>query len=253
MTVVVLQTGHWPRTTGATGAPGEQQYARAVNLRAAQLLARLDGCEVRIIGADEPADRYRGDLFIATHYDGGAPAARGPSVGYRSSQGGRLATAWKDAYRRLAGGNVAPFRQDNYTLALAGYYGHRIASSVGNPVACITEGGFGTHAVEGPWLRSSAGIEANAQAIYEAVRIVAGLHPRPTRPPVRPPSGDDEMTPQQEAKLDRALALLEARDYADDTARIRRSIRSLAVALKRAKVIDVHVQHEGKDDSSVST
>lgn len=172
--IVVLQAGHGGRTTGAVGAPGEQAYAARVCARAKVLVEEL-GVTARVIDADPPSTSYRGDIFVAVHYDGGSPGARGASVGFQTDEGKRLAWLWKDAYAKLAGPNIYNFRRDNYTANLSRYYGVRKAVAQGNRAAIITEGGFGTHPREGAWLRSHAGIEAGALAIRHAVAQYAGL------------------------------------------------------------------------------
>jgi hypothetical protein len=251
VTTVVLQRGHVPRTTGAVGAPGEQAYARGVATRTVPLLQAL-GVTVRIIDADEPDARYRGDLFFALHYDGGPPAARGASVGWRTPEGRALAALWKAAYRKHAGNRVGPFRADNYTAALAGYYGHGAAVRVGNRPAVILEGGFGSHTAEGPWLRSDAGMTACALAIRDAVADHLGR----AIPAATPP--EDVMTPAQERKLDQAIAdaaeakantakILEqlgGRRIGDDLRRIRISLRPLG------RKLGIPVDVKGDDDGS---
>lgn len=165
---VVLQQGHVPRKRGSTGAPGEQDYARAVTAditdNAAALL-RAAGHRARVIGADQRVPRS--DAFVAVHYDGSTnSSAKGASVGYRNSRSRALAHAWKRAYDRA--GHRWGFRSDNYTPALARYYGTGRAHRAGTPRAIIIEGGFGSHPREGAWLRSREGARACAEAIFEA-------------------------------------------------------------------------------------
>jgi len=139
MALVVVQRGHVPRTSGATGAPGEQQFARDTAAKLAPLLKAM-GHNVRVIDADVPLSYYRGDLFVAIHYDSGASSASGASVGYQSSEGGKFAAAWKRAY--VEAGWTRGFRADNYTANLGQYYGVSNAIRQGNRMAIITESGF---------------------------------------------------------------------------------------------------------------
>lgn len=144
MATIVLQRGHVPRTSGATGAAGEQQYAIATADLTAQFLRQL-GHDVRIIDAD-PVDKrvYRGDAFIALHWDSSAnPTASGASVGYQTAEGERFAQRWKFHYKYA--GWTRRFHPDNYTAALRGYYGVREAVKQGNRLAIITEAGFVTN------------------------------------------------------------------------------------------------------------
>lgn len=143
MTLVVIQRGHVPRSSGSTGAPGEQQFAIDTAAALAPLLRGM-GLDVRVIDADEPSWKYRGDLFVSLHYDSSASStASGASVGYQSAEGHRLARLWKLAY--TAEGWTRGFRDDNYTTNLGQYYGVREAIAQGNRAAIITEAGFITN------------------------------------------------------------------------------------------------------------
>ena len=165
MPLLVLQRGHVPRTTGATGTAGEQAMAISVSQHVARLVR--PGWAVRLIDADEPDNRYRGDAFVAVHGDGSTNStANGASVGYRNPEGNALAQVWKDAYAKAFPGT---FRKDNYTTALAGYYGVRRAVGVGNKRACVIEVGFMTNPAERAW------IDKNHAAIAESIwTAVAG-------------------------------------------------------------------------------
>jgi len=138
--LIVIQRGHVPRKTGATGAPGEQKFAIEA---AERCRVRINGVghAVRIIDADVPDTLYHGDAFFAIHYDSSrSPGAQGASVGYQNARGGQAGRLWKAHYQR--NGWTNGFRPDNYTAALAGYYGVRRALAQGNDFAIITEGGF---------------------------------------------------------------------------------------------------------------
>jgi len=175
MALVVVQRGHVPRTSGATGAPGEQAFARAA---ADRVKAHVVGHQVRIIDADEPDDRYRGDWFVSLHYDSSAsPSARGASVGYQTPEGRQFATAWKQHYQ--AAGWSGGFRGDNYTSALAAYYGVRRAVSVGNRAAFIAEAGFHSSPADAALLAAPGGPDRVGRAVAAAL---AG-HPVPAPSP----------------------------------------------------------------------
>jgi hypothetical protein len=193
MALIVVQAGHCHRRTGATGTggldgdPTEQEFAWAAAHRTAALL-RTAGHQARVILADESSDRYRGDGFVAIHCDGSTSrSARGASVGYRNSDGQRFAHAWKRAYAR---GGWSGFRADNYTSALAGYYGVKRAVSVGNRHAFIAEAGFLTSPADEALLSGPRGTERFARAVTEAVaEIFGGRPPTPTAP-----QEEDDMT-----------------------------------------------------------
>ena len=182
MALVVVQRGHVGRTSGATGAPGEQQFAREAAERVRHHVNGV-GHVVRIIDADEPAERYRGDVFVAVHYDSSSnPAVRGASVGWQTPEGRALGQAWKRHY--AANGWTGGFRADNYTANLAGYYGVRRAVSVGNRRAIIVEAGFHSNADDRRLLASPAGPDRVGVAVAAAIvdELGATCPPRPQPP-----------------------------------------------------------------------
>lgn len=163
MPTLVVQRGHVPRRTGATGTAGEQEVVTAI---AAELgKYKPAGWTLRIINADEPAERYKGDVFIALHCDGSTnTSASGASVGYQNSVGGALAAKWKSAYTKQ--GWRAGFRPDNYTAALRGYYGFKYAKLYTQAYFLI-EHGFLTNKSDAAWIRSH--YAECAKAIWDAV------------------------------------------------------------------------------------
>lgn len=182
MSLIVVQRGHVPRTTGATGAPGEQQFAIEA---AEQTRKRIQGVghACRVINADEDSARYRGEAFFAIHYDSSdSSAARGASVGYQTNEGAKVGRLWKAHYKR--NGWTGPFRGDNYTANLAGYYGVRRAVDQGNRFALIVEAGFHSNPTDAALLRSPKGPDRVAIAIAATVVDLFG-----TRGDCPPPSG----------------------------------------------------------------
>lgn len=186
--LVVIQRGHVPRTTGATGAPGEQQFAIEASERCRARVSAL-GHTVRLINADEPNQRYAGDMFFALHYDSSRnPGVRGASVGYQTAEGRRMAQYWKDHYAR--NGWTGGFRGDNYTEALAEYYGVRRAVAQGNKRAVILEAGFHSNAPDpdpeledSQLLRSPTGPDRVAIAVAATVvDMIGGTCPPDTGP-----------------------------------------------------------------------
>ena len=169
MPTLVVQMGHCYRKTGATGTAGEQAYAAAVAEACRALLDGRGGWWVRPILADNTSALYRGDAFVAVHCDGStSSAARGASCGYRTPEGQVFGQAWKRAYE--ARGWVG-FRPDNYTPALAGYYGTGTAVSVGNRRAIIIECGFLTNPADRAALTGPGGATRVAAAIGDALGI----------------------------------------------------------------------------------
>jgi hypothetical protein len=171
MPTLIVQMGHYPRKTGATGTEGEQGMAYSV----AQMVVKnpRPGWTAKAIIADAADSAYRGDAFVAVHGDGStSTSAGGASVGYRNGQGETLAQAWKSAYKK--NGWPFAFRADNYTAALAGYYGVRKAVEAGNKRAIIIEVGFMTNPKERDWINKSHA--AIARSIWDAV---AGVQVQP--------------------------------------------------------------------------
>lgn len=176
MPVLIVQRGHCFRTTGATGTTGEQAYATAVADACIRLLHGKGGWSVRATLADE--NYYAGAAFVAIHCDGSTnSSARGASVGYRTPEGQQFGQAWKQAYanRGWSGG----FRPDNYTSALAQYYGTGNAVAVGNRRAFIAECGFRTNPDDRALLDAPGGADRVALAIGDALGIPHSPIPTP--------------------------------------------------------------------------
>jgi hypothetical protein len=175
MPLAVVQRGHVGRTSGATGAAGEQEFNIAASERAKEHLNRV-GWTVRLIDAADGEDQrnsYRGDVFFAIHYDSSVnPEAHGASVGYRNPEGNQLAQAWKRHY--AANGWTRGFKPDNYTTNLAKYYGVARAVVVGNIHACILECGFGSNEEDAALLKNPAGHDRVGIAIAAAVVDIFG-------------------------------------------------------------------------------
>lgn len=168
---LVVQLGHCYRTRGATGTAGEQEFATAVGKACIALIHGRGGWHVRLILADDhDRDHLHADAFVAIHADGSTnPNARGASVGYQTNAGRAFGHAWKRCYqaRKWTGG----FRGDNYTDALAQYYGVREAVEAGTAAAIIIEAGFLTNPGDRAILRAADGPARVALAIRDALGI----------------------------------------------------------------------------------
>lgn len=68
--LICLQAGHEGTTTGATGAPGEQEFTVRIRNRLSQILISK-GFQVQLVNANPPASDINKDysLFLAIHYD----------------------------------------------------------------------------------------------------------------------------------------------------------------------------------------
>lgn len=167
MARVVVQMGHVPRTTGATGTYREQEFVKALAPRIKTVLETL-GHTVYVIDYDGPYPP--GDAFVALHCDGSLnKAVRGGSVGYQTADGQRLAAAWKRAHQRR--GYTGGFKPDNYTRDLAGYYGFGYAKC---RYEFLAEHGHTTNPIDEAWL--FANLDSCAAAHAEAIGEVLG-HP----------------------------------------------------------------------------
>lgn len=179
MPLLIVQMGHCYRKSGATGTSGEQDYATAVGHACMLHLDGVGGWRVRTTLAD--VDDYRADAFFAVHCDGSTSAsARGASAGYQTAEGQALAQSWKRAY---AARGWPIFRPDNYTAALAGYYGVSNAVAAGTRRAMIAECGFLTNPEDRDLLLAPDGPGRVALALGDALGI--------TQPPTRTIEDDD--------------------------------------------------------------
>lgn len=173
MALIVVQAGHYHRTSGSTGTggldgdPTEQEFTWPAANACARLI-RGAGHTCRVIHADVSDSSYVGDGFVAIHCDGSTSRdARGASVGYQTSEGKAFADRWKAAY--AAEGWAGGWRPDNYTDALAGYYGVDNAIDEGNRRAFILEAGFLTNPANEAALSLPHGPERVARAVARAV------------------------------------------------------------------------------------
>jgi len=68
--LICLQAGHEGTTTGATGAPGEQEFTVRIRNRLSQILISK-GFQVQLVNANPPTNTINKDydLFLAIHYD----------------------------------------------------------------------------------------------------------------------------------------------------------------------------------------
>lgn len=168
---LVVQLGHCYRTRGATGTQGEQEFATRVGNACLALIHGRSGWMVRTVLADDhDPDHLYGDAFVAIHADGSTnPNARGASIGYRNNAGRAFGQAWKRCYQNR--GWTGGFRPDNYTGALADYYGVREAVEAGTAAAFIVEAGFLTNPGDRAILTAADGAVRVAAAIRDALGI----------------------------------------------------------------------------------
>ena len=108
---ICLQAGHKNRTSGATGAPGEQNFTIDITNKLEKKLKEL-GQEVYVCGSfannDSKVTSKDWDLFLSIHYDadiyntGGGFCDR-PSVDYASSESKRILEIIENTYFPMTG------------------------------------------------------------------------------------------------------------------------------------------------------
>jgi len=152
---LIIQMGHVGRTSGFTGAAGEQAFTKALG---AALYKKFtaDKLKVRLMGADNwllpQPNKTR--LFFAIHADGSLNKnARGISVGYPEKSNPVFSLQIKNSYRLLNGFSARP---DNYTKDLKNYYAWRL-NHVQADYYCLLEHGFMTNQIERDYMNNHTG------------------------------------------------------------------------------------------------
>ena len=132
---VIIQSGHYGRTTGAVGTSGSLVSERALNAYIADRIAqRLRSARLNVLLL--PADGYlrsnggaqkfnglSGKAFVAIHSDGSPTAcSTGPSLAYQRGTSPFAMHAIGYALSAALGYRYDQFRRDNFTADEAGYY-----------------------------------------------------------------------------------------------------------------------------------
>ncbi|MHB8620923.1 MAG: hypothetical protein ACYDAG_15340 [Chloroflexota bacterium] len=131
MATIVLHNGHLnvdrnpdPALHGSTGAPGELDWIVRFQDR---LQGRLEaaGHAVKRTDGSGPNQDFAGDVFLADHYDGGAPESSHCMAAHAANdttpaESERLLRCFQATYPAAAG---IPLRQDLVTVDMTGYYG----------------------------------------------------------------------------------------------------------------------------------
>ena len=224
---IVVQAGHVdPREPGfesGTGTAHEQDLARAVRSRLVALLLKDGRFDVVECGGRTPDPRpFKCDAFISLHGDGsGDASASGYCYGYPPGDPSeRLARDLSVCYERIPG--HPPHRKDNYTRALAGYYGFS-ARRISADRKVLVEHGFLTNPGEREWLLSHLGDIAAAH--YRGIckhfgkRAVA-LSPKPKPKPKPKPA-------PKRVDVEFAGRTVNVRQRADNPALLRRIARAI--------------------------
>lgn len=173
MPKIIIQAGHEARTSGSTGAPGEQAFNKDV---ADQLAAKLEakGFEVRRVVADPTDAQIAGDwdLFLTIHYDADVYNAPGgfvdfpePSSDGATAKSQAIARAIESKYFAITGIDNVPSRSNNNTRW---YY---MWKRVSTKTPCvIIECGVGKRVPkDADLLQSDAGRKLVVKGIYEGI------------------------------------------------------------------------------------
>ncbi len=138
---LILQIGHFPRTSGRTGGTGkhvtEQQMAAFVAVAMEPLLKRMTTTKAgdpktrrpilfSIIPADDYAAGLKSDIFLSLHTDASkVPCSVGPSVGYQDTGDAKGMHGIALALAITLDLDADKFMRDNYTQALKEYYAYK--------------------------------------------------------------------------------------------------------------------------------
>lgn len=166
---VILQAGHYKRTTGLTGASGkevtEQQLVAYIVKRASESLSAA-GKSVLVLSADEYSPGLKAKVFLAIHADGSSQKCKtGPSLSYHTNSSTLAMHAIGWGLSQALGYKYDEFRKDGYTANSAKYYMYK---KVEAPVmkGLLEVGEITCEIVESRLIVSADGIGANvARAI----------------------------------------------------------------------------------------
>lgn len=184
---VILQAGHAGRTSGSTGAPGEQKWTKEITPKLAKYL-RSKNIEVREVGADPTDAEIAGDwdLFLAIHYDadiyndrGGFVDTPDPTVDMASSESTRIAEEIRKTYFSKTG---IPEKKERSNSNTKYYYMWQRLSA--KTPCVIIEAGVGWRVQEDHntlWFRQDDVVMGIGQGIVNALKA-------------------EEVTPPQECK-----------------------------------------------------
>jgi len=122
---VILQPGHYGRTSGATGAAGQLVSERDLNaFLVGKIASRLkaQGLNVLVVPADNVVANKAG-IFLSVHAEGSSsPCKAGPSLAYKAGTSPFAMHSIGLATSQALGYQYKDFRADNYTKNSAEYY-----------------------------------------------------------------------------------------------------------------------------------
>lgn len=227
---VLLQLSHHSagQPDGWSGAPDEAVWVQSlVALVKPGLEAK--GVTVTLVdgdlgsktnpGATHPAYAQDYDAFIAPHYEANLHGMGGSFWGRAAAsttgaQDDRLGAIFWRRYQALPGVPTPHFEWNNPNVTA--YYAFNLTSA--HTPGILVEHGVGAPgAPDHDWMRTN--LKAIAQTWVDAICEFGGISGSST-----PPQEGTDMTPAQEAKLDRLLALAEAREALVWQARTQRAL-----------------------------
>lgn len=182
---VCIQAGHKGRTSGSTGAPGEQKWTSEIVPKISQKL-REKGVDVKEVGADPSNSEISGDwdLFLSVHYDADVYNDRGgfvdypePSTDFATDESQRIAQVLSSIYFSETGIPNHPERSNANTR----YYYMWSKLSKATPCVLI-EAGVGWRTPEDHktlWFEQ----EKVSGAIAKGILIALGVEEEKPEPP----------------------------------------------------------------------
>lgn len=180
---ILIQAGHAGRTSGSTGAPGEQKWTMEIVPKIAQKL-REHGAEVREVNADPTNEQIAGDwdLFLAVHYDADMYNDRGgfvdipdASVDQAHEESARIAEEIKKTYFPTTGIPAHPERSNSNTKFY--YMWKRLSAKT---PCVIIEAGVGWRTPEDHktlWFEQDKVVEGITKGILNALKPEPPIDP----------------------------------------------------------------------------
>lgn len=189
MSKILIQAGHKGRTSGSTGAPGEQKWTTEIVPKIASKLREM-GFETREVGADPSNNEIAGDwdLFLSVHYDADIYNDRGgfidtpdASVDKAHAESLRIADEMRKTYFSTTGIPARPQRSNKNTKFY--YMWKRLSAKT---PCVIIEAGVGWRTPEDHktlWFQQDRVVKGITDGIRNA------LKPTPPQPPEDPCKG----------------------------------------------------------------
>lgn len=206
---ICIQAGHYPRTTGATGAPGEQELNWRITNKLSEILISK-GFVIQIVGADPKDTEIKKDfdLFLALHGEadthgkgGGMISPPDPSADSVYPESNRIKLAIESIYFQESGITNQPTW---ITSAMKFYY--MWSRLTANTPCVILEMGVVQNAHDKVILADTDRVAiAIAKGVCKAFGVNYEPTPVPPTPPT-PPTDPCEAVKKENETLKKALS-----------------------------------------------